>query len=237
MKTAILQMMIDAGMGSNAVCVQCRSATSLRTNALGPWIVCEEPFRADSVLFVGKVARGDGLGELVADHLEDVTPFGESYLADSSWPYWAYTKAIIERVYGDLVTGIRRVSFTNMVKCNNETLQDTVNEQTRNFCIANNRFIWKEIDLIRPRLAIFYTHTAYDGQIVKYMPSYATSYVDNEDTEVPVGGKSMFWWDRSFMDAQGEEVLRLLRVGHPERKAKEEYVAAISSWISAHGKR
>ena len=233
-KTSILKMMIEIGMGSNMLCTQCRSATNLRTNALGPWVTCQAPFRAGSVLFVGKVARGDCLGEEIADHLEDVTSFGESFIAESSWAYWSYTRAIIERVYGDLTTGIRHVSFTNIVKCNNETLQDTVDGTAKDFCIGKNRFIWKEVELIRPRLVIFYTHTGYDAFIREYRPSYGSSHIDNEDKQFTIGNKIMPWWDRSFFDDQPKEVLRFLRVGHPERKKKEDYVAAISKWITSH---
>ncbi len=233
MKTAIHQMMIDARMGSNSndLCKQCRAASNHVTNALGPYLVCDAEFSAKSILFVGKVARGDCLGPEIADQLEDVTAFGASSIAERSWPYYAYTRAIIERVYGDLATGIRHVSFTNMVKCNNETTPDTSDRTSKEFCIAKNRFIWEEIEVIRPRLVIFYTGTAYDDFIDGYMPVYASTRQNNENRRVVVGKKTMPWWSRSFYDDQQREVLKFLRVGHPERKKKEDYVDAVSRWI------
>lgn len=234
MKNEIIKMMVDAGMGNNTICEKCRSVTNLHTNALGPWLVGDASLPGNRILFIGKIARGDCLGEEVADKLEDVTSFGESAISKFSWPYWSYTRAIIEQVYGDLHSGLRHVYFTNMVKCNNESCQDSANEKTREMCIARNRFIWKEIELIKPRLVILYTHTSYDNFINDYMPSYASSFVDNENKEVPIGKKSMVWWDRSFFDERGRETMRLLRIGHPERKKKIAYVEIVSSWISDH---
>ncbi len=238
MKTSLHQMMIDARMGSNSndLCKQCRRASNHVTNALGPYLVCDAEFSANSILFIGKVARGDCLGPEIADQLEDVTAFGAASIAERSWPYYAYTRAIIERVYGDLATGIRHVSFTNMVKCNNETTPDTSDRTSKEFCIAKNRFIWREIEVIRPRLVIFYTGTAYDDFIDGYMPDFARSHQDNADREVVIGKKRMPWRDRSFFDDQQREVLRFLRVGHPERKKKEDFVRVLSEWITAQMK-
>lgn len=236
MKNKMFEMMIESGMGNNATCEECRSSTNLHTNALGPWLIGDASLSNNRIFFVGKVARGDCLGEEIADHLEDVTPFGESAISEFSWPYWSYTRAIIEQVYGDLNSGLPHVYFTNMVKCNNESCQDSANDKTREMCITKNRFIWKEIELIKPRLVVFYTHTTYDNFINDYMPSYAKSFVDNEDREVQVGKKSMVWWDRSFIDGHGREVMRLLRVGHPERKNKIAYVEKVSYWIVDHMK-
>jgi len=238
MKTAIHQMMIDARMGSNSndLCKQCRWASNHVTNALGPYLVCDAEFSSISIMFVGKVARGDCLGPEIADQLEDVTLFGASSIAERSWPYYAYTRAIIECVYGDLATGIRHVSFTNMVKCNNETTPDTSDRTSKEFCIARNRFIWREIELIKPRFVIFYTGMAYDDFIDGYLPGYASSHQDNADQQVVIGKKLMPWWDRSFYDDQQREVLRFLRVGHPERKKKEDYVRVLSAWITAQMK-
>ena len=212
MKTQILEMMKHDRMSSNATCNQCqtacRAAGSSLTNALGPWIVCDKHFAADSVLFVGKVARGDTLGgELIADDIEDVTEFGIRSIASNQSAYWAYTRAIIERVFGNLETGVKRVSFTNMVKCNDNdsgTTQDKTDYATREFCIEKNRFIWKELEIIRPRLVILYTNSLYDDYIARYLPRYAHSFKDNEKSHmVDIGEKTMPWWDRSYYDEIG----------------------------------
>lgn len=228
--------MIAERMGSNNLCRQCRSLSDIKTNALGPWVACSAECTSKSILFVGKVARGDELGEEIAECLEDVTDFGTPFIAKSSWAYWSYTRNIIENVFGDLDSGLNQVTFTNMIKCNNETLQDTTEGIIKDYCISKNRFIWKEIDLLKPKLAIFYTNYSYDNFIEEYRPQYSVSFKDNNSRayQVPIGKKSMPWWDRCFYDEQQKEVFRLLRVGHPERKNKHDYVGKISNWISTH---
>lgn len=236
MKTQILKMMIDEKMGSNELCQQCRSLSDKKTNALGPWVTCSEICPSKSLLFVGKVARGDDLGEEISECLEDVTAFGTSFIAKSSWAYWSYTRNIIEKVFGDLNAGLNQISFTNMIKCNNDTLQDTTESIIKDYCISKNRFIWKEIELIKPKLAIFYTHYDYDDFLDEYVPQNSVSFQDNESRthQVSIGKKTMPWWDRSFYDECQKEVFRFLRVGHPERKNKQDYVGKVSSWISTH---
>lgn len=225
--------MIAARMGSNSneLCKQCRLASNHVTNAIGPYLVSNADVDNQSIVFVGKVARGDNFGVEIADRLEDVSSFGVNAVAQSPWPYYSYTRAIIERVYGDLTTGIPHVSFTNMVKCNNETTQDTSGHASKEFCIRKNQFIWKEIEVIKPRLVIFYTGRDYDAFIDAYLPTYACHKQDKPDKDVSIGEKLMPWWERSFYDTQQREVLKFLRVGHPERKKKEDFVSLLSAWI------
>lgn len=229
----IIQTFHDCGMGSNAVCQSCRSESGVTTNALGPWLIAESPSEQQSVLFVGKVARGDCLGEEVGENLEDVRAFGRDFIRTSSWHYWSYTREIIEEVYGSLDAGFRCVSFTNIVKCNNESTPDTTHPAAKRRCISENRFIWHEVELLRPQRIIFYTNCDYDDFIDEFMPTYASKWRDNSDLSVDVGQKTMPWWDRSFFDNDDKEVLRFLRIGHPERKNKEDFVQLVSQWISS----
>ena len=236
MKENIIKMMLNEQVGSNPCCVECRKEETGLSNALTPWIVCKEACSSSSVLFVGKVARGDCLGEEIAPMLEDVVPFGTDFIKESSWAYWAYTRSIVEAVYGDIETGLKHISFSNMIKCNNKSVPDTSSYNSKVKCIRVNRFIWKEIEVLKPRVAIFYTNTDYDDFMDEFTPSYATSRKDHSDKTklIQVGEKKMPWWDRSFFDAQGNEVFRFLRVGHPERKKKDVYVKQISKWILEH---
>ena len=150
MKTRILKMMMDEGVGSNPCCVECRGKETPLSNALSPWIVSKKHISNNGVLFVGKVARGDSLGEEIAPSLEDVVSFGTDFIKESPWAYWVYTRAIVEAVYKDLKTGLKHVSFTNMVKCNNESTPDTSSYDAKVCCIRKNRFIWKEIEILKP---------------------------------------------------------------------------------------
>ncbi len=171
MKDPVLTMMLDEKVGENPLCINCRSRTNGLTHALTPWIVRKKETSSQSILFVGKVARGDQLGEMISESLEDVIPFGSDFIKKSAWPYWAYTRAIIESVYGDIETGLQHISFSNMVKCNNKSTPDTSSNESKDHCIRKNQFIWKEIEALKPRLIIFYTNTDYDEFIEEFLPS------------------------------------------------------------------
>jgi hypothetical protein len=227
----VIQTLIDSETGSNTICQECRRIEAHLTHALGPWFVCDPSNGTDSVLFVGKVARGDYLGEEIAPSFEDVQNFGRDFIKTSSWPYWSYTREILIEVFGDLERGLQCSSFTNIVKCNNESTPDTTNQSVKDHCIQKNGFIWKEFEAIKPRVAVFYTHTAYDSYIDSFRPADAIRWEDNRSEWVEVGKKRMPWWDRSFFTADNRELLRFLRVGHPERKRKDEFVKMISKWI------
>ena len=231
MMNPLVELLKTKGMGSNSICEKCRKESGIFTDALGPWLVAD-PSHAPTILFVGKVAWGEEIGDEIAPYLEDCLDFGNKCIRTKTTAYWSYTRAIVERWCGDLEDGLKRVSFTNIVKCNNETIQDTTSGSARNYCINENGFIWEEIEFLRPRYVVFFTGSHYDDEIDEYMPKFATSWRNNADeNEIAVGDKTMPWWDRSFLDQTGVEVLRFLRVGHPQCKAKDEFVDLVSRWL------
>jgi len=118
------------------------------------------------------------------------------------------------------------------VKCNNESTADTTTYFTKTSCIDSNQFIWKEIESQHPQRIVFYTANDYDEQIMRFMPSFADRFVDTIDTHVQIGQKWMPWWERIFYDSGGTEVLRFIRVGHPERKLRCDFVSAITNWLT-----
>ena len=112
-------------------------------------------------------------------------------------------------------------------------MQDTSNYAAKDYCIRRNQFIWKEISMLRPRLAIFYTHTNYDEFLVEFLPSYASHYKDIRRELVPIGAKMMPWWERRYFDDSENGVLDILRIGHPMCKARKPFVTAVSEWIKS----
>ena len=213
------------------LCRECRLRAGHTTDALGPWVLSTSDDAQKRILFVGKVARGDCLGPMVAPQLEDVRKNGGQFLLQSSWAYYKYTREIIIAVFGDYCEAMKHVSFTNLLKCNNESMQDTSAYDVKNYCIRRNQFIWKEISTLRPRLAIFYTHTNYDEFLREFLPSYASHYKDIRNELVPIGAKMMPWWERRYFDDSGNVALNSLRIGHPMCKARKPFVNAVSKWI------
>ena len=217
-------------MGSNELCQACRRETNVKTNALGAYLICDTAFRNDNILFVGKVARGDSIGTEIGDRLEDVTAFGNDFIRTSGWPFYSYTRAIIESVYGGLDKGLPHVSFTNLVKCNNATTVDSTEYQTKDYCIRQNGFIWKEIEILKPRMVVYYANSEYDDFIWQFQFSGSASFKDKEKS-VKVGAKEMPYWVRNFYNTANHPIMCSLRIGHPERKNKEDYVQIVSNWI------
>jgi hypothetical protein len=227
----VVECFVNENVGGNALCIECRRTAGHQTNALGPWVLCAPENARNSILFVGKVARGDSLGTQIGSHLEDVRQFGLDYLTNSSWAYYKYTREIIHNVFGSLESGLPYISFTNLVKCNNESMNDTTAYSSKEFCIRKNRFIWKEISALRPRIVIFYTHTYYDDFIEEFIPEFAPIVADLRRDSIRIGARLMPWWERQFLDNDHNIVLDFLRVGHPMCKNRHDFVKTLSEWI------
>ena len=163
MKNKLFQMYEENNCGVNNFCLNCRKESSIKNNALGPWLI-QDGKTETGIVFIGKVARGDNLGTII-NGIEDVTEFGDDMIRYSSWAYWKYTREIIKKLYADLEKGLLDITFTNIVKCNNSMQNDTTMSSTKRYCITENRFIWKEIDIINPLIIIFYTNYQYDEYI------------------------------------------------------------------------
>lgn len=71
---SMIQLLQSLNAGNNTMCQACRVDNPDIANALGPWFSCDPANHGDCIAFVGKIARGDDLGALVSDKLEDVSP-------------------------------------------------------------------------------------------------------------------------------------------------------------------
>jgi hypothetical protein len=119
----IFRMYDDAGLGRNPTCGECADS-ALGFKFSGPvsiWHVGKN-FGEDgrSIVFVGKTARGR-IDDCEAQGVDDTTSWADLAIRGREpkvrgWAYWAYTRAIIERLYGSLDEGWERVAFTNLVK-------------------------------------------------------------------------------------------------------------------------
>lgn len=65
-------------------------------------------------------------------------------------------------------------------------------------------------------------------------PKAAVQYVDESDVDVsiPIGQKQLSWWSRKYYAADGSLLTCFLRIGHPERMNKEDYVTEVANWIT-----
>ena len=228
----MIQRLQRLSAGSNATCQVCREENPDIANALGPWFSCDPSNHGDCIAFVGKIARGDELGTLVSDQLEDVERFGSAFIRESTWPYWSYTRSIMEKVFGSMDAALPRTSFTNLIKCNNSTTPDTSTQSERIRCIRENQLILKELEVVSPKVVVFYAGTGYDEYIESISPHTAVRYEDEEKVRIPIGAKYLPWWSRKYFAADGTLLTTFLRIGHPERMKKDPYTEKVAQWIT-----
>ena len=149
----------------------------------------------------------------------DATERADELYQNAGWAYWNYTKTIAERIYNE--NAWEKIAFTNMVKCNNSDTIDTTTDSMRDFCLS---VLKEEIKILKPKNIVFYTK-GYDNQIEKLFDAV----LDSETKEVFIGKKKMRSW--TFRGMIDNNLSRVIRVGHPERMKKEDYVNHIVNFI------
>jgi len=231
MKEAIFQMYKNISIGCNEICKKCNKDGELEI-PLSIYFIGEKFYSSeDTVLFVGKTAvGGEGIGEVVDDFFTDSTEFGKQSLdLEEEWStrraFYSYTNEIIKRYYGSYEVGSQFAALTNIVKCNNGSTTDQTTYEIKQHCINDLKVIWKEVEILRPKRIIFYTGRDYDDFIDAFKPNNFTTCVDVEDDEINC------WWHRKFMNVDGSTACEILRIYHPSRQGKEEYVSKVVDWL------
>ncbi len=217
----IFDMYEKINIGKSKICQECRKQTPELSIPVSIWQVGDEYYDSEyRTLFVGKVARGVPGEEYGA--FMDATKRADELFENIKWAYWSYTKAIINNIYTEKAW--EKIAFTNMVKCNNSDSIDTTTAFTRDCCVS---VIKEEIKILRPKNIVFYGK-GYDKQIEKLFDD-----ISNSKTEfISIGEKTMSSW--TFNGVIGDNLSRVIRVGHPERMNKEEFVNHIISFIKSH---
>lgn len=223
----------EINLGQNPICAKCIESNnaSFFSKPISSWKVGKEyETEPNKILFVGKVHRGDNLGPMINGLFQDATTIGNSLLKHNSWAYWSYTREIIKAVHGDINNGKEKIAFTNLIKCNNSRTTDETTEFTKQSCLSDLQVVWREIDVLKPNKIIFYANTDYDNHILSYKPSDNFEDLDNKHKKVKIGAKYMPWWNRVFYDENGKVITEFLRIGHPERLKKAEFIKKVSNW-------
>jgi hypothetical protein len=190
------------------------------------------------ILFVGKTARGY-VGDEESYPFYDTTAWADEAISGTeqygagSWPYWSYTKEIIERVHGTPIQeSWQRVAFTNLMKCNNGTTRDTTPWEMKLRCLRQLRVFKREVEIIEPRTIVYYTGCDYDAFLGDAL--FGSDWLDVPGTgqafAKSCGNKNLPWWEGGIKRKDGT-VCRVLRTGHPERKKREAYVRLVVDWL------
>ena len=217
---------------NNNVCIRCNAKYK---NPLIPWIVGSKYFEQEErLLFIGKPHRGN-TGNFPDSKILDATTHLD-WLKDCSWPYWKYTRNILEKLYG-IEDPWDYACFTNLIKCTNVGDDDPPNDTTsyemaRN-CIVDLEVIYHEIKRLEPKTIIFYTYSLYKELLRDFpMKVNALTYVTikPENNKVKCGNKLLGWWERKISTSWSDNV-RVLVTGHPQFMKYDEYVQLLTNWI------
>ena len=214
----VFEMYKKINIGKSDICQKCRGQNTNLSLPVSIWQVGDEYYDSKyRVLFVGKVARGTP-GEKHGDFMDSTKRADELY-QNVGWAYWNYTKAIANSLYDK--NAWEKIAFTNMVKCNSSNTIDTTTDSMRDFCLL---VLKEEIKMLKPKNIVFYTK-GYDEQIERLFDN-----IGNSKTEyVNIGKKEMSSW--TFEGTIGDNVVRCIRVGHPERLKKEAFVNHILQYL------
>jgi len=244
----IHQMYKKEQLFHGVVCTRCKGASAeadfQHYRPLAIWHVGIEYSKANPrILFAGKPHRGEPYDEIISDK-EYCVGFSEETAKDlffnyNNWHYWNYTKEISARIFGDADAAWNSIAFSNVIKCSvdaNEH-QDYTPGFMKEACIEKLGIFWKELVLLEPTHVILYLGRYYDRHIEneviqQYLNVSEIHEITNQEAVVQIGQKQCVWWDRIIQLKEGRKI-KLLRIGHPERKKKEHYVGSVVDWLKS----
>ena len=138
-------------LGTCKICEECHKKEHLSL-PIGCWCVGSDFNKTSKrILFVGKNARNNP--GTIEDGFRNPFQYTRESLWNKSWPYWSYTRAITQRIFGD--DSIEHIAFTNIVKCNNSGGKDTTSDFVKSNCILNLKVLQQELKVIHPTHIIF----------------------------------------------------------------------------------
>lgn len=138
-------------LGTCKICEECHKKEHLSL-PIGCWCVGSDFNKTSKrILFVGKNARNNP--GTIEDGFRNPFQYTRESLWNKSWPYWSYTRAITQRIFGD--DSIEHIAFTNIVKSNNSGGKDTTSDFVKSNCILNLKVLQQELKVIHPTHIIF----------------------------------------------------------------------------------
>lgn len=225
----IIELYNQINLGHCEICLECkRNNSKLYDRAVGMWFVGKYYANQEKrLLFVGKNARGVPAikyEENVNDkgYLNEFR-YARENLWNKSWAYWNYSRIISEQLYGE--AGYENVAFTNIIKCNGSDTIDTTNDNMKDYCVKKLNVLRKEIQIIKPTHIVFYTSYYYD----QWIPFVFDELRAEVSTSVTIGKKQMPWAE--YDGKIDSQEIHVLRVGHPERMKKADFVTSICDWV------
>ena len=219
----------DLHIPNNEMCNICDSTFK---QPLLPWQVGNKYFTDNGGIFIaGKPHRGTP-GKVRDSNVIDGREVGKKLFFGKSWPYWSYTKEILNILFETSEESWEHITFSNIVKCTSTNSDDNTSLQCAKQCIVENKVIFKEIELLKPRKILFFTWSMH-RHLLNDIPIAKNETIiehTNNKFRKNCGAKKLGWWERSFTAKWGSKVDFLI-VGHPERMKKVEYVNMVAEWL------
>lgn len=227
----------DLELLQNRVCLRCDAKIR---HPLLPYHVGERYWNSEErILFVGKPHRGIP-GTVRPSGVQDARNAAKEYFFGYSTAYWAYTRDIATRIYGDGIAAWDHIAMTNLIKCTNVEGEDpgyAMDATTRTMavgCVSQLQVLAHEIRLLKPRNVVCYTFSFFKDFLRDLVlePGAAWLNVTSFNNRIECGEKTLGWWDRRCSTSWCEQ-LRVLVVGHPERMRKKAYTDHVVKWIKS----
>lgn len=133
----------------------CNCCDSENKPPLLQWQIGEQYFTKRGGIFIaGKPHRGTP-GTVRGSGMIDGTEVGKRLFFDKSSPYWNYTEEALNSLFMESEQSWSHITFSNIVKCTSTNTGDKTSLLCANQCIAKNKVIFKEIQLLKPRKFCF----------------------------------------------------------------------------------
>ena len=214
---------------NNEICNNCDSQLK---QPLLPWQIGDKYFTKNGGIFIaGKPHRGTP-GTLRDSNIMDGRKRGKELFFEKNWAYWSYTKEILNNLFESNEESWEHITFSNIVKCTSTDSSDKTSEQCAKQCIVENKVIFKEIELLKPRKILFFTWSMH-RHLLKDIPiAKDGTIIEHTDSsfQKKCGAKKLGWWERSFV-SKWDSHIDFLIIGHPERMKKSDYVNLVTEWL------
>ena len=225
----------------NNWCKKCRERCKMQNVQIGLpvgiWQYGEnfESKENNKLMFIGKTAVTEKKDD-IQDNIERYKQYASAadlLYNDNYSAYWHYVKEIVDKVCGN--NGWENIAFSNLIKCNNNSVNDTTLNTMIECCCRENMIILREIVLIKPKYVIFMVGDYYFNHIKDMLENGRQKYLIKQYDiiscgKVSVGRKVMpyYKFNITYID---DSIAHCLLVGHPQYKNKYDYVEKVVSFI------
>lgn len=230
-------------IGNNSECMNCKTTEKNLQNPIHTWLIGDE-FEQSSlrILIVTKTAINDdswtekyNINKEILCGLSDLNETAIWLLKyKRRSPTLRRISKIAKAIHNDPDNCYNRIAWTNLIKCNSGTTQDTTSDAMADSCLNIQGFIWKEIELLRPTHILFLTGTKYDSYIGNEFKNKMDKYIYSSE-KYGIMDHKMNVWEFTVKNKINGDCFKCVRTWHPQNRKKGMtdyfYVQSLVDWI------